>query len=72
MGKFGKFLHAYNQFLLNYPLLGNSVTGAAGMAVGNIVCQAIMFGQEKTLDPFKLLQFTLFGLFIAVISSLSL
>jgi hypothetical protein len=36
------------------------------MALGNLMCQAIMYPKEKKFDPYKTLQYTAFGLLCSV------
>ena len=44
----------------------------AGMGVGNVLCQTIMYHKEKKFEVFKVAQYSMFGLLISVKYSIKL
>ena len=66
--KFSKqIIGAYNKFVIKHPLAGMALTSGAGMSIGNLICQGMMYNKTKKINMYQVVQYGAFGLLVSVI-----
>ena len=58
--------NGYNKFVIKNPLFGMALTSGAGMSLGNLICQALMYKKSQKFNFYQVAQYGAFGFFISV------